>query len=73
VDVAAEFERVWQFPHCSRAIDVKHVKIVPPQGSGSYYFNHNKKSHSVVLMAIANANCEFLFCDIGTNGRMEEF
>ena len=40
-------------------------------GSGSYYFNY-KKTHSVVLMAIDNANCEFLYCDIGTNGRISD-
>lgn len=71
LEVAAEFERMWQFPHCLGSIDGKHIRIVPPKGSGSYYFNY-KKTHSVVLMAIANANCEFLYCDIGTNGRISD-
>lgn len=44
---------------------------MPPKGSGSYFFNY-KKTHSVVLMAIANANCEFLYCDTGTNGRISD-
>lgn len=69
--VAAEFETRWQFPHCLGSIDGKHIRIVPPKGSGSYYFNY-KKTHSVVLMAIANANCEFLYCDVGTNGRISD-
>lgn len=62
---------MWQFPHCLGSIDGKHIRIVPPKGSGSYYFNY-KKTHSVVLMAIANANCEFLYCDVGTNGRISD-
>lgn len=78
LEVAAEFERMWQFPHCLGAIDGKHIRIVPPKGSGSYYFNY-KKTHSVVLMAIANANChanancEFLYCDKGTKGKRQGF
>lgn len=26
------------------------------------------KKHSIVLMAIANANCKFIYCNVGTNG-----
>ena len=71
LEIAADFEKKWQFPHCLGAIDGKHVRIVPPKGSGSYYYNY-KKSHSVVLLAIANANCEFVYCDVGTNGRVSD-
>lgn len=30
------------------------------------------KKHSIVLMAIANANCEFIYCSVGTNGRVSD-
>uniref|UniRef100_A0A1B6E0R6 DDE Tnp4 domain-containing protein n=1 Tax=Clastoptera arizonana TaxID=38151 RepID=A0A1B6E0R6_9HEMI len=71
LEIAAGFENKWQFPHCLGAIDGKHVRIIPPKGSGSYFYNY-KKSYSVVLMAIANANCEFVYCDVGTNGRVSD-
>lgn len=69
--ISNDFQEKWNFPHCLGAVDGKHVQIIPPHGSGSYYFNY-KKTHSVVLMAIANANYEFIMCDIGTNGRVSD-
>lgn len=69
--IASDFDEKWQFPHCLGAIDGKHVRIVQPKDSGSYYFNY-KKTHSIVLMAIANAHCEFIYCDVGTNGRISD-
>uniref|UniRef100_A0A2H8TW77 Putative nuclease HARBI1 n=2 Tax=Melanaphis sacchari TaxID=742174 RepID=A0A2H8TW77_9HEMI len=69
--IASDFEEKWQFPHCLGAIDGKHVQIIPPKNSGSKYYNY-KKTHSIVLMAIANAHCEFIYCDVGTNGRISD-
>ena len=48
-----------------------YVQIVPPKDSGSYYFNY-KKTHSIVMMAIANVHCEFMLCDVGTNGTISD-
>ena len=70
-DVAAQFESKWNFPNCIGAIDGKHIAIRPPKDSGSYYFNY-KGSHSIVLLAAVNANYEFMFADIGTNGRVSD-
>ena len=47
------------------------MKITPPTGSGSFYWNY-KDFSSLVLMSVANANYEFLYCDIGTNGRVSD-
>lgn len=69
--ISNNFESKWNFNHCLGAIDGKHIEIIRPQIFGSYYFNY-KKTFSIVLMAIANANYEFIMVDIGTNGRVSD-
>lgn len=69
--IAREFQDKWNFPHCLGAIDGKHVEIVPPKNSGSFYYNY-KHRHSMVLMAIVDAKYRFLLFDFGTNGRVSD-
>ncbi|XP_068249076.1 uncharacterized protein [Palaemon carinicauda] len=69
--IAQQFENKWQFPNCCGALDGKHISITPPHDSGSYYWNY-KGFNSVVLLALANANYEFIMCDVGTNGRISD-
>ncbi|XP_047543348.1 uncharacterized protein LOC125075683 [Vanessa atalanta] len=69
--VAKDFESQWNAPHVIGAKDGKHVDIKKPPGSGSYYYNY-KKTFSIVLMAVVNANYEFIMVDIGTNGRVSD-
>ncbi|CAH1988759.1 unnamed protein product [Acanthoscelides obtectus] len=61
-------------PHilnCIGAVDGKNVNIIPPQNSGAYYYNY-KGYNSLVLMAICDANCGFIMCDFGVNGRISD-
>lgn len=71
IQIAKDFERKCDFVNCVGAVDGKHVNIVPPAGSGSYFYNY-KGTHSLVLMAIVNANLEFIMCDFGINGRISD-
>jgi len=47
------------------------VVIRKPSKSGSFYFNY-KKTFSIVLMAVVNADSEFLMVDVGSNGRISD-
>lgn len=69
--MAEQYNTKWHFPHCLGAVDGKHIRIIPPANSGSYYYNY-KGTHSIVLMGIANANYEFIYVDVGTNGRISD-
>lgn len=42
-----------------------------PQHSGSTYYNY-KNSHSLVLLAICDANYKFIIVDIGAEGRQSD-
>ncbi|XP_069615712.1 uncharacterized protein [Ranitomeya imitator] len=66
--IAEKFWSVCDFPNCLGAVDGKHIRIIKPARTGSEYFNY-KKYFSVLLMAIANADCRFIAVDIGAFGR----
>ncbi|XP_069620051.1 uncharacterized protein [Ranitomeya imitator] len=66
-----QFERMCNFPNCVGAVDGKHIRIAKPAGTGSEYYNY-KKYFSIVLMAIADANCRFLAVNIGAYGRSND-
>jgi hypothetical protein len=38
---ALELER-FNFPHCFRAVDGKHIRVIKQEQSGSMVYNHNE-------------------------------
>lgn len=69
--VAKEFNDMWNFPHCLGALDGKHVVLQSPANSGSEFFNY-KSTYSIVLFAVVNANYNFLYVDVGAQGRISD-
>lgn len=66
-EIAKEFWMKWNFSNCIGAIDGKHVILATPN-SGSLYFNY-KKTFSIALLALVNANYKFIAMYIGAYGR----
>ena len=65
--VAAEFSSWFNFQQTLGAIDGKHVAIRYPRNGGLLYFNY-KGFHSIILFALVDANCKFMWVDLGVNG-----
>ena len=66
-DVARTFSTRWQYHNCGGALDGKHIHIRKPNNAGSQYYNY-KKFHSVILLALADAQYRFLYVDVGAEG-----
>ena len=67
--VAQVFEKRWNFPNCLGGLDGKHVRIYPTPRQLREPLPQLKGGFSVVLMALVDANLEFIYVDAGQCGR----
>ena len=66
-EIAKQCGSKWNFHHTVGALDEKHIAIKCPKNGGSLYFSY-KEFHSIVLMALVDANYKLIWIDIGANG-----
>lgn len=71
VTIADQFNSQWNFPHCLGALDGKHVVLQAPINSGSEYYNY-KNFFSIVLMALVDSQYNFIYVNIGCQGRVSD-
>ena len=63
-----EFERRTNFPHCLGAVDGKHIGVIKPEHSGLTFYNY-KDVFFVLLMAVLDTNCRYVYADIASYGK----
>ncbi|XP_046994288.1 uncharacterized protein LOC124606350 [Schistocerca americana] len=65
------FEIKWNFPSCYGALDGNHTSIKRPPGSCAVFYNY-KGGYSITQLALVDADCKFIYVDVGTNGRAND-
>lgn len=71
ISAAKDFCERWQFPDTIGALDGTHIPILAPAVDPNDYFNY-KKYHSLVILALVNANCEFTYVNVGRPGGVND-
>lgn len=71
LDIAEGFQNCWNFPNCLGALDGKHIAFRAKKTDGSFFYNY-KGFNSIVLMALVDASYNFVYVDVGCNGRVSD-
>ncbi|XP_011202945.2 uncharacterized protein LOC105225956 [Bactrocera dorsalis] len=66
-DIAEKFYVKTGMPNCMGAINAKHIHITRPKDGGSVYYNF-RKSFSIAVVAICDADYVFRHVDVGAEG-----
>jgi len=67
------FEARCNFPDFIGALDGKHISVIPLPNSGHCTRYYNYKHHfRVVLLALVDAYCQFLFVNVGSYSRTSD-
>ena len=71
IEIAKGFAKRWNFENTLGAMDGKDVHIRCPPKAGSLYYNY-KQFYSILLLAVVDSACKFIFTDIGSNGSVSD-
>ena len=70
-ELSEEIYANWQFPNSIGTMDGKHITIFNPANSGSTFYNY-KKFYSIVLLGLVKHNYQFLYANVGCQGRISD-
>jgi hypothetical protein len=71
MNISNDFMGLWNFPHAVGALDGKRIVMQSPFNSGSEFYNYQSQ-FSIVLLAVVDAKYNFIYVDIGAQGRISD-
>ena len=70
-NIAKDYFEKWNMPNCVGSLDGRHCSLIKPAKSGSLHYCY-KKFYSNVLLALADANYNFIAVDVGGYGSQSD-